>query len=232
MESKIHVLIADDQAISREGFQRILEREDDMEIVGVVPTAPEVLQQVRDKNPDVVLLDLKWYHDDQAMTAVISQLRRECPKTSIIGVTVYDHLMRPAKDAGAKWVVTKDIGRDELLRLIRAAHATSLQETETTPEVESSLRELAKLRQNLVDFFSEDELRTLCFDMGIDYETLPAAGKDSKARELVAYIERRGLVSKFTAICRNRRPNVSWGDMWEATKRNLRPGSSTSSNCL
>jgi DNA-binding NarL/FixJ family response regulator len=216
MSSKIRVLIADDQAISREGFQRILEREDDMEIVDVVPTAPEVLQQVRDKNPNVVLLDLKWYHDDRAITAVITQLRRECPMTCIIGVTVYDHLVQLAKDAGAKWVVTKDIGKDELLRLIRAAYATSLREAETTSEVGNPPYELAKLRQNLVDFFSEDELHTLCFDVGIDYEALPATGKNGKARELVAYLERRGLISKFTAICRNWRPNVSWEEVHEA----------------
>ena len=121
MSNKIRVLIADDQDISLEGIQRILEREDDMAIVGVVKTAPEVLRQVSTTNPDVVLLDLKWYGDDQAMDDVIAQLRQEHPKTCIIGLTIYDHLLQRARAAGAMWAVTKDVGKDELLHLIRAA---------------------------------------------------------------------------------------------------------------
>lgn len=121
MNSRIRVLIADDQAISREGIQRILERESDMEIVGAVQTAPEVLPQVREKNPDVVLLDLRWHHDDQAMDKVIAQLRRDYPRTCIIGLTAYEGLVQQARAAGATWAVTKDVGRDELVHLIRAA---------------------------------------------------------------------------------------------------------------
>ena len=49
MSDKIRILIADDQVIAREGIQRILEREQDIEIVGVVRTAPEVLPQVAEK---------------------------------------------------------------------------------------------------------------------------------------------------------------------------------------
>jgi CheY-like chemotaxis protein len=125
MDSRIRVLIADDQAISREGIQRILERESDMEIVGIVQTAPEVLPQVRERKPDVVLLDLKWHRDDQAMDDVIAQLRGEHPKTCVIGLTVYNHLVQQARAAGAMWVVTKDASKDELLRIIRAAYAST-----------------------------------------------------------------------------------------------------------
>jgi hypothetical protein len=42
----------------------------------------------------------------------------------------------------------------------------------------------------LANLFSEDELRTLCFDMGIDYESLPASSKPGKARELLEYCKR------------------------------------------
>lgn len=121
MGSRTRVLIADDQAISREGIQRILECESDMEVVGAVRTAPEVLPQVREKNPDVVLLDLRWHCDDQAMNEVIAQLRQEYPRTCIIGLTAYEGLVQQARAAGATWAITKDVGKDELLHLIRAA---------------------------------------------------------------------------------------------------------------
>jgi nucleoside phosphorylase len=57
--------------------------------------------------------------------------------------------------------------------------------------------QLTQLRQSLVDHFNDQELRDLCFDMDIDYESLPGEGKASKARELVAFCERRGQISEL-----------------------------------
>jgi hypothetical protein len=73
----------------------------------------------------------------------------------------------------------------------------------------------ARLRQNLTDRFSEEELRTLCFDMGLDYESLPAQGKAGKAREIVAQVEREGATTKLIEQCRLLRPNVAWMGMPE-----------------
>ena len=67
----------------------------------------------------------------------------------------------------------------------------------------------AVLRQNLVDHFNREELRTLCFDLGIEHENLPDA-KESLARELVAHCERTGKIRELVAQCRKLRPNVSW----------------------
>lgn len=209
MENKIHVLIADDQAIAREGFQRILEREVDMEVVGIVEAAPDVLLQVREKNPDVVLLDLKWYRDDEAMNAVIARLRLEFPAICIIAITVYDQLMQQAKKAGANWVVTKDVGKDDLLRYIRAGYAASTQEDRKSPsKVSSSPDGLVDLRHIVQIHFSEGELRDLCFDLKVEYEGLAGEGKDGKVRELVAYLERRGRIPELIAACRDLRPNA------------------------
>ena len=70
----------------------------------------------------------------------------------------------------------------------------------------------AELRQRLTDHFSEDELRTLCFDMGLDYEDLTGEGKTGKARELVALVERQNNMARLIAQCRLLRPNVQWED--------------------
>lgn len=48
----------------------------------------------------------------------------------------------------------------------------------------------AQLRQLLVESFDDNELRDLCFDLRIDYESLPGEGKSAKARELVQYCDR------------------------------------------
>jgi hypothetical protein len=67
---------------------------------------------------------------------------------------------------------------------------------------------LVKLRRILSDYFSEGDLRDLCFDMAIDYEDLPGQNKTDKARELVVYCQRRGRINELIHICRQFRPNA------------------------
>jgi nucleoside phosphorylase len=68
----------------------------------------------------------------------------------------------------------------------------------------------SKLRQNLSETFSDNELRDLCIDMDVDYESLPGEGKSAKARELIAYCERRGRLPELVTKCYELRPNVAW----------------------
>jgi hypothetical protein len=64
--------------------------------------------------------------------------------------------------------------------------------------------------EQLVDAFDEEELRSLCFDLGVDYDSLPALGKAGKARELVALLERTGRLPELIALCTTLRPTKSW----------------------
>ncbi len=67
------------------------------------------------------------------------------------------------------------------------------------------------LRQRMMQHFNESELKTLCVDMGIDYEILPEpAGKEDKIRELIDYCQRHGKYDVLVSMCRKRRSHVSW----------------------
>jgi hypothetical protein len=68
--------------------------------------------------------------------------------------------------------------------------------------------DLPALRNFLVSYFSDSELRDLCFDLGIDYESLPGEGKAARARELVAYCQRHGRLPDLENTCRRLRPNA------------------------
>lgn len=81
-------------------------------------------------------------------------------------------------------------------------------------QIKTPLEELAQLRQLLVDHFNEGELRTLCFDLGVDYDGLPAEGKANKARELVAHLERRNQIPALLEIGRRLRPDVDWSQTY------------------
>ncbi len=70
-----------------------------------------------------------------------------------------------------------------------------------------------KLRDILITHFDENELRDLCFELKVDYESLPGTGKSAKARELVAFMERRGRLPELTEACCRLRP-----DAWNGGK--------------
>jgi hypothetical protein len=68
--------------------------------------------------------------------------------------------------------------------------------------------DLPQLRDFIVAHFNDNEVRDLCFDLGIDYESLPGEGKAAKARELVAYCQRRNRLAELEAACLRLRPDV------------------------
>ena len=53
------------------------------------------------------------------------------------------------------------------------------------------------------DKFSDSELRDLCFELHIDYESLPGEGKAAKARELVSFCERRDRLPELERTARH-----------------------------
>jgi hypothetical protein len=75
-----------------------------------------------------------------------------------------------------------------------------------------SLQYLRKLYQGLVELFSTDELKTLCFSIGIDFERIAGEQKDAKARELIEFLKRRGRLEELVEYCSINRPNFSWID--------------------
>lgn len=68
----------------------------------------------------------------------------------------------------------------------------------------------AELRQLIETSFNDQELRTLCFDLNVDYDSLEGIGKEAKVREFIAWTRRTGLFPELVAALKSRRPNVDW----------------------
>jgi hypothetical protein len=68
----------------------------------------------------------------------------------------------------------------------------------------------AKLRHILVNHFDDGELRDLCFDLDISYSDLSGECARDKAREMIAYCERRGLWMKLITMVYDLRPRAPW----------------------
>ena len=72
------------------------------------------------------------------------------------------------------------------------------------------LQDRVRLRNGITRHFSDNELQSLCFDLGIEYDNLPGDDRESKVRELIGYCERRGMLSKLIETCYQLRSNVEW----------------------
>ena len=124
-DAPVRLVIVDDHAIIRQGLRTMLEREDDMRVVGEAGTPQEAREAVRALEPDVVLLDLKLGQDDDAGLAVCRQLRADDPAVRCLVLTTFlnERLVVEAIRSGAKGYVLKDVDADALVRSIRAVRA-------------------------------------------------------------------------------------------------------------
>jgi hypothetical protein len=68
------------------------------------------------------------------------------------------------------------------------------------------------LRLKLVKHFNLEELRTLCQDLGIDYENFPTE-KESMSREFIKHVSRYAHFPQLLKLLAERRPNVEWEDV-------------------
>ena len=68
--------------------------------------------------------------------------------------------------------------------------------------------DLTYLHNFLVEHFDGEELKTLCFELRVDYDSLPGQGKAAKARDLILQIEQQGELGQLLAALKRRRPNL------------------------
>jgi hypothetical protein len=70
----------------------------------------------------------------------------------------------------------------------------------------------AKLRQQVASSLNIEELRSLCFDLGIDYDDLSGEGKNGNVRELIALMRRNDEIPRLIEHLSEIRPNIPWAD--------------------
>jgi hypothetical protein len=70
-----------------------------------------------------------------------------------------------------------------------------------------------RLRQRIDAYFSLEEIKTLCFDLGIDYESIGGEGKSGKIREIISLCRRTHRVPELISYLANLRPHGKWGEL-------------------
>ncbi len=117
-EQPLSVLIADDQALVREGFAMILSAQPDIAVVGQAADGLEAVAAARRLDPDVVLMDIRMPQmDGIAATAAIC--RDTQAKVLVLTTFDVDEYVYEALRAGASGFLLKDMRRDELVDAVR-----------------------------------------------------------------------------------------------------------------
>jgi DNA-binding NarL/FixJ family response regulator len=115
----IRVLLADDHALVRQGFRRILEDEKDIEVVGEAGGGAEAVTLDQQLEPDVVVLDMSM-PEINGLHAAIEILRRR-PDRPIMILSMFDdaQYVRNALAAGVRGYILKNALETDLLLAVR-----------------------------------------------------------------------------------------------------------------
>ena len=124
MRTPITVLVVDDHPVVRTGLRTLLERNDEVDVIGEAATGEEAITLSSQLHPDVVLCDLRLGPgiDGVATTAA---LRTQQPAPAVIILTTFDRdveIIR-AIEAGAAGYLLKDVSPDTIISSLRAAAA-------------------------------------------------------------------------------------------------------------
>ncbi|MFE0024473.1 response regulator [Amycolatopsis sp. NPDC059021] len=117
----LSVVLADDQAVVREGLVTLLGLLPGVEVVGSAADGLAALALVAEHKPDVLLVDLRMPRCDGVEAT--ERVRAEHPETEVVVLTTYadDESLLAALKAGARGFLTKDADAEAIARALHAA---------------------------------------------------------------------------------------------------------------
>ena len=122
-KATVRILIADDHPIVRDGLKKLLQLEDDFEIVGEAADGREVLEKVQELDPDVLLLDLRMPNLDGL--SALQALQQAHKRTRVIILTASEDKNEfvQAMKLGCSGIVLKQTAPDLIVKSIRKVNA-------------------------------------------------------------------------------------------------------------
>lgn len=77
---------------------------------------------------------------------------------------------------------------------------------------QQSPSDFSSLAEKITQFFAMDEMRLLCFDLGLNYDELQGETKQAKAVSFIRTVERRGLYTELITELQKDRPGIKWSE--------------------
>lgn len=199
----IKVLLADDHALVRRGFRRLLEDEPDMEVVGEAGDGREAVDLANRLAPDIAVMDYAMPELDGVQATL--QIARQSPRVAVLMLSMHgdENYKRNAKEAGARGYLLKnaaDVDLPGAIRDVVAGRAIGFDgvsskyedEAELTPRETQILQLIAQGRSN----------RDIAGLLGLSINTVAVHRNNlmhktrvHRTAELVLYAIRKGLIS-------------------------------------
>jgi len=119
---KIHVLLADDHTVVRQGLRMLLEGEQDITVVGEADNGLQTVQLARKLKPDIVVLDVAMPHLNGL--EVTRRIMRDLPDTRVLVLSSYsdEEYVQQLTEQGASGYLVKQTAANDLIKAIREAH--------------------------------------------------------------------------------------------------------------
>lgn len=143
--TKKRILLVDDHEVVRLGLKALLDHHQQFEVVGEASTAREAIEQVEEKNPDIVLMDIRL--PGSSGIEACEEITGNFPQSRVVMLTSYadDEMVFSAIRAGASGYILKQIGGDDLIRALEAVgRGEALLDTAVTQRVFQEVRRAVK----------------------------------------------------------------------------------------
>ncbi|MCG8372629.1 MAG: response regulator transcription factor [Balneolales bacterium] len=131
----VHLLIADDHKIVRDGIRHLLKGQENLTIVGEAENGEEALRKIETEEIDLTIMDINMpVMDGIEATRII---KKEFPAVKVLALTMVDEnqYIRKMIEAGASGYVLKSCSKEDLIeaieKVVRGHHYFSRDVTET-----------------------------------------------------------------------------------------------------
>jgi len=125
----IRVLLADDHRMIREGLRALLEKQEDLEVVGEAANGHDAVRLALTLDPAVVIMDVAM--PDLSGIEACRQIRAEAPEVKVLALSMHadGRFVKRMMEAGAAGYLLKDCAFDELMTTLRSVIAGEICQT-------------------------------------------------------------------------------------------------------
>ena len=157
-DSKISVLLVDDHAVVREGYRRLLERDESLEVVGEAATAADAIRCDGDLRPDVIVLDIAL--PGISGIEILRRILAHRPEARVLMFSMYQDGIYASRaiNAGARGYLSKASAPDLLVEAVRSVADG---QRYLSPDVQQAMTKQSENANQLADALSTRELEVL-----------------------------------------------------------------------